>query len=484
MNFRQKITLSLLLYIVLGSDAFAQVVDIPDSNLRAAIADALRMPRGASIDQQDMNRLTHLDVQDQGIANLTGLEFAINLRELFIDNNPMIIDLSPIAGLTLLERLGMRALHAADITPLAQITSLRVLDITECTLVDISPLSHLTNLKHLHAEINRIVDITPLANLTNLVTLGLNANRIIDITPLANLTNLVRLLLDHNRIVDVHPLAGLTQLQDLEIHSNRIVDHSPLNTLTLSNFRYDQACEMPPLPLEPRLENRNFPSIFARWSGFGWPPISNRPDLSDAENLARHDLRFSGGVFGLHFREGANGLKMTGVLDWAVQMRDEVHTLNPSSVHLVDVGIRAAPLTLYPEDSPYWIRDEQGNVFLEAPGVSHGLLDFTNPIVQDRIVAQAVAVSECGLYDGIFFRLLERELDSAGRLSNNGRRAKRPRYNSPAYTSRDASQFFGNGQCEYSDAAANCSVRQWWIHGDRATFYAEQRAARDYSDGY
>ena len=43
MNFRQKLTPYFLLYIVLGSPAFAQVVDIPDVNLRAAIAEALNI---------------------------------------------------------------------------------------------------------------------------------------------------------------------------------------------------------------------------------------------------------------------------------------------------------------------------------------------------------------------------------------------------------------------------------------------------------
>ena len=30
-------------------------------------------------------------------------------------------------------------------------------------------------------------------------------------------------------------------------------------------------------------------------------------------------------------------------------------------------------------------------------------MDFTHPYIQDRIVKQAIAVSKCGLYDGIMF---------------------------------------------------------------------------------
>ena len=384
MKFRWKITLSFLLYIALCGTAYAQVVEIPDPNLHAAIAETLNILHNAPITQDDMNRLSRLSVYNRDVQNLTGLEFASNLKVLYLDDNPMITDLRPVSGLAQLEHLGMRALRAVDITPLAQITNLRSLDVAECNLIDISPLSHLTKLTSLAAQINLIVDITPLANLTNLTHLTLN----------------------RNRIVDVSALAGLTKLEFLEIHHNSIVDHSPLDALSLSHFTYDQICEIPPLPLKLRLENRNYPSIFARWSGFGSPYITNRPDLSTAENLALHDLRFSTFVFGLTYREAMNGFTVAGDVDNAIRLRDQLITLNPNMVTLFDVGMRAAPLHSYPDDWPYWIRDENGNIYHDAIDgipVKTGLMDFTHPHIQDRIVQQAIAVDKCGLYDGIMF---------------------------------------------------------------------------------
>ena len=44
MNFRQKITLGLLLYIALCLPLFAQEVHIPDPNLRAVIREHLNLP--------------------------------------------------------------------------------------------------------------------------------------------------------------------------------------------------------------------------------------------------------------------------------------------------------------------------------------------------------------------------------------------------------------------------------------------------------
>ena len=386
MNIRQKITLNLLLYIALSSAAFAQVVDIPDPNLRSAIADELGVPHGAPITEADMKRLKRLHIHSGGIRNLTGMESAINLMSFSINSNP-IIDLRPIVGLPHLEFLSMWGTYGVDITPLANITSLKGLDIAACGIVDISPLSHLTKLRFFNARINRIVDVTPLANLTNLV----------------------ELLLSDNKITDITTLSRLSRLEILEIHDNRITDHSPLDALAISHFRYDQTCDMPPLPVQPRLENRQFPSIFARWSGPGWPPVSNRPDLTGIENVALHDLRFSVGVFDLGHSELPHGFEIRGDINRAINTRDRMLAVNPNMINLMDIRLRADSFQRHSPDWPHWIRDDQGNIFQPKKDdaddalVTGGFIDFTHPDVQDQIVQQAIAVSKCGLLDGIFF---------------------------------------------------------------------------------
>ena len=158
---------------------------------------------------------------------------------------------------------------------------------------DITPLANLTKLRVLLASYGgEIVDISPLANLTQLETINLSGNMIIDMTPLENLTHLTHLELSGNKIIDITPLANLTQLTHLELTGNHILDHGPLDALSLEHFTYDQACDMPPLPLQPRLENRTFPSVFAAWGGIGWSSVLNQPHLSDLEQMAQHDLYF------------------------------------------------------------------------------------------------------------------------------------------------------------------------------------------------
>ena len=377
MNLRQRITLHLMLYIVLCGIALAQVVEIPDPNLQQAVRETLNLPAGAPITQADMRQLTQLRVpRDSQIRDLAGLEYATNLTYLALGGNE-ITDLTPITGLM----------------------KLRFLSVWGSPISDLSPITNLTELAHLYLGYCRTVsDIAPVANLTNLTFLQLSGNQVVDISPLENLTNLTELQLEHNRIVHVAPLADLTNLEALQIHNNAITDYSPLDGLSLTHFTYDENCEMPPIPLRPRLADRNFPSIFAAWD---WRPV-NRPHLSYVEGVALHDLYFTE-RFGLELSYAEHGVIVRGYLNEAQERRDRFAALNPNMVFLIDVHIRDAYHGDSPDASPYapyWVRDAAGNPVPGWRGTY--LVDFTDPGAQQLIVDQAAAVSKCGLYDGIF----------------------------------------------------------------------------------
>jgi internalin A len=57
-----------------------------------------------------------------------------------------VTDLSPLAGLTALRRLGIFETQVTDLSPLAGLTALRRLGIFETPVTDLSPLAGLTNL--------------------------------------------------------------------------------------------------------------------------------------------------------------------------------------------------------------------------------------------------------------------------------------------------------------------------------------------------
>ena len=373
-----KYVTRLILLFCLCAITHAQVVDIPDPNLRAAIREELQLRPNSEITKEDMLRLENLGAARREIMHLTGLEHATNLTSLSLWGNPL-----------------------SELAPIANLQSLTYLDVAACSISDITSLSNLVNLTGLNVRFNRIVDISPVKNLTNLVTLRLEGNRISDVTPLVNLTQLTELYLSDNHILDIRPLARLTILDTLDIRGNPVTDYTPLDGLALPNFLYDEFCDLPPLPVRERIQNRNYPSIFARWSGPGWPPIVNRPELTGIENVASHDLWFSVPQFGLGFRETSDGFTMAGSLDDAIRRRDEFLSINSNMVFLADIRMREYWEDAFPEDWPYWVRDANGDIVSGWPGAN--LVDFTHPHIQDRIVQQAIAVSKCGLYDGVFF---------------------------------------------------------------------------------
>ena len=226
-----RFTLFLLIWFTLPLAGTAQVVDLPDPNLRTAIEGALGKTKGATITVAEMATLTELRASEIGISHLTGLETATNLTFLWLDDNK-IADLSPLAGLTQLTYLMLGNNSITDISVLAGLTNLSELGLWENTITDISALAGLTNLTWLGLDGNNITNISVLAGLTNLTSLGLSGNPIADLSPLIGLTNLTSLSLGLSDIGDISFLTGLTNLTSLGLALSSISDLSPLAGLT------------------------------------------------------------------------------------------------------------------------------------------------------------------------------------------------------------------------------------------------------------
>ena len=82
--------------------ASAQIVEIPDPNLKRAIQETLDMANDITV--ADMLQLTELEVRQKQIADLTGLEYATNLTGITLPYNE-INDLTPLVRLMRLEYL-------------------------------------------------------------------------------------------------------------------------------------------------------------------------------------------------------------------------------------------------------------------------------------------------------------------------------------------------------------------------------------------
>ena len=121
-------------------------VYVPDANLRANIAETLRIPPGETFTVADMLKLRTLTANDADIRDLTGLQLASNLTFLSLANNA-ISDVGPLAGLPRLTALVLANNRISDVVPLARLPQLTMLSLRNNWIADMSPLVGLTQLK-------------------------------------------------------------------------------------------------------------------------------------------------------------------------------------------------------------------------------------------------------------------------------------------------------------------------------------------------
>jgi Leucine-rich repeat (LRR) protein len=209
-----------------------KIVEIPDSNLEEILRDELNIPEG-DITNKDMLKLSYLTVSNMDIEDISGLEYASNLQNLFFEGNKL-SDISPLKNLLNLKRLSFYGIQVRDLNPLACLNNLEEFTLRNCGLTgnEFAPLKKIKGLIHLDLGGNNISDLSEISNLTRLQSLSLNDNCIKDISALGNLTNLQKLQLgnnyaDGNEITDISALGNLTNLYCLGLGGNKIIDISP-----------------------------------------------------------------------------------------------------------------------------------------------------------------------------------------------------------------------------------------------------------------
>lgn len=246
-----------------------------DANLETAMKSLLNITIEQPVTQSDLGSLIDVDLSNKKIANLQGLEYAVNVTQLNLSGNE-IADISSLKKLTKIRSLSLRENKITSIEDLAamkdleylhvgwnQISSLEVvkqlpglnalyansnqisnlqglsdavemtyLDLRDNKLVEVESLSKLTKLINLDVSDNQIQNITSLAKLINLNTLSIAGNKITDFKPLAGLVNLSTLNISNSNMTDLKPLTGLVRLGNLNESNNNIKDLAPLTGLT------------------------------------------------------------------------------------------------------------------------------------------------------------------------------------------------------------------------------------------------------------
>ena len=175
-------------------------VGIPDAALRARIAAALGKPADAALGERELAALTALDARAAGVADLTGLRYAVHLAALDLGDNALV-----------------------DLRALADLAALTVLNLDR-TGADPRSLARLTGLRRLSLRGNGLGDVRALRSLTALRVLDIGANRVEDLAPLGGLSALEALRADGNPLVGDAPLASLDRLVELDVGSTPLAD--------------------------------------------------------------------------------------------------------------------------------------------------------------------------------------------------------------------------------------------------------------------
>jgi len=257
-------------YTVTNTDA--PKINILDPNLRSAINEELGIIQP---DMANILALTYLDANSLGISDLTGLEYAKNLKYLYLNNNcisrtPSLTYLKNLKQLHLNNNRLIREFYCLDKqlilrkNPEIDIrcdaacdpnddcvvdfpdANLRVavendlgkspvtlLDMQElfylesavgAGIVDLSGLENAVHAFGYDLSGNLIQDISVLSNTPTLAILDLSGNQIRDISALYDSTHLLWLILSSNQISDISFLSEMTNLEYLSLEGN------PLNT--------------------------------------------------------------------------------------------------------------------------------------------------------------------------------------------------------------------------------------------------------------
>ncbi len=217
------------------------VVNVPDENLKKQINKKLGHAETADITQADMESLDELYLED--IENLTGLEYAINLKRLDVSSDKL-EDLKPISGLTNLEAISIgstsdqdKHTKVKDLSPLSGLTNLETITVVNGEVKDLTPISGLTNLKTLVVQDNQIEDLSPISGL-NLEYLNIGGNKIESIEPINGMTNLKMLYAWDNNISELGDLSNLSNLYWVSLTDNNLTDITTLGDLTYLNSLY------------------------------------------------------------------------------------------------------------------------------------------------------------------------------------------------------------------------------------------------------
>jgi hypothetical protein len=264
------------------------IVLFTDTALERAVRLALMRPT-EPLRRSHVVALHYLLADNQGIADLTGLEYCTSLQMLTLPNNSIrnlqplaacrrlrvlsvvnnqITDLTPLASLDSLTAFLASRNPISDLSALAGLSSLTDLSLAAVSTGDFSVLSGLASLESLDLSGNAMASLGMLSPLVHLQSLSLVACNLADLSALQSMSGLEELVLAVNQVVDLAPLVSLGNLTHLDLHHNSVADISPL--LSNPGLGQGDVVRLTENPLSAESISQHIPALQARGVTVTW----------------------------------------------------------------------------------------------------------------------------------------------------------------------------------------------------------------------
>lgn len=171
----------------------------------------------------NLPKLEKLTLNGCRLSTISGLENCINLTHLDLGNNTL-RNITPIEKLTKLQSLNLEHNALNDLSVISSLSNLVNLNVAYNSLSTLSPLCSISGLLKLEASHNALIDIDGFQQLNVLEYLDVSFNSIADLSPLSASKNLTFLNVSDNTLVDISMLSGLNNLSDFNFSNNQVAE--------------------------------------------------------------------------------------------------------------------------------------------------------------------------------------------------------------------------------------------------------------------
>ncbi|ECB9704478.1 LPXTG cell wall anchor domain-containing protein [Listeria monocytogenes] len=238
--------------------ASTDVVNIPDPYLKEGLKTIVGNPLLEELTEAQLETISTADISymfgSSGypvtglVRDLTGLEKAVNMTNLYFSNQTEITNLNQIKNLPKLKKIVGISTGLNDIKALGEMPALEEVELGGDYITDFTPLLEQENLKSFsynsyawldptYHQINN-EEFTKFANLKSIENLDVTWNNITDLAALTANDHITNLNLSYNKFTNVAPIATMKKLKVLYLNNNNLTSIDSLNTLRGLSIAY------------------------------------------------------------------------------------------------------------------------------------------------------------------------------------------------------------------------------------------------------